>query len=822
LFHFHRSDFAELTVYALHSGLLIGFLMDLSEPEGRGYKRLRVLMIEDSLDDAELLERQLKACNVPLNIHRVVTPGDMRDALAHNDYELIIADYSVPGFGAIPALKLLKQSGLDIPFIIVSGTISDETAIEAMRAGAHDYIVKGNLARLVPAIEREIQEAAIRRQQRETAAALRQADESLQLREARLQGIIGSAMDAIISLDEQQNIIVFNHAAAEMFGCTLEDAIGTSLDRFIPPRYRRVHREHVRLFGRENSTTRSMHSLGTLFGLRSNGEEFPIEATISQVQAGGEKLYTVILRDVTERRRTEEALRHSEERLRAVYNHAAVGIEQTLADGSLLMVNPAFCSMLGYSKEELRGMTSEQITSPEDRDHEAELFQSMLREGRECYAMEKRYLRKDGSSVWTSITGSVVKDLLGKPLYRVTIVQDITERKRAELLEEQLQQVQKLESLGQLAGAVAHDFNTLLNVILGYAELLKDELNDHDARRARVERIEASAQSGSQLTKQLLAFSRKQSFVPHVIELQKSMKDMQPMLRRLLPEDIEIRFCSPETLCPVKVDPGRLQQVVLNLATNARDAMPRGGCLTIEVRTIEIDEKYLQKHASIVRGRYVMLAVSDTGVGMSAETAERMFEPFYTTKPEGKGTGLGLSTVYGIVKQCGGDIWVYSEQGVGSIFKVYLPLSTEAVESSEDVALVPENLSGSETILLVEDSKALRELTRELLTRVGYAVLEAADGQEAVELSQTYDGNIDLLLTDVVLPRMRGPEVAEIIAKQRPYTAIVFLSGYTEEALSQMDSTRRITLVEKPYAADTLLRTVRQILDELQKTAQVK
>jgi PAS domain S-box-containing protein len=626
-------------------------------------------------------------------------------------------------------------------------------------------------------------------------------------------------MDAIISVDVQQRIVVFNHAAEMMFGCAASEALGSSLDRFLPSRYRENHHEHIQRFGDAGVTTRSMHAPGVLNALRSDGEEFPIEATISQVQAGGERLFTVILRDITERMRTGEALRQNEERLRAMYQHAAVGIEQIGTDGRLLMVNPAFRRLLGYGEHEMLGKTFNEITHPADCERESQLLRSLLNGERDSYALEKRYLHKDGSPVWASVTSSLVKDAAGHPLSRVSIIQDIAERKRAELLEEQLQQAQKLESLGQLAGAVAHDFNTLLNIMLGYAGLLLYELPGDDPRRVRVEQIEASAQSGAQLTRQLLAFSRKQAFVPQVIDLRKAVQDLQPMLQRLLPQDVEVDVrCSVEP-CPVKLDPGRMQQVLLNLATNARDAMPLGGKLTIEARTVELDEAYVQKHAPMAPGSYEMLAVSDTGSGMNSETIAHIFEPFFTTKPPGQGTGLGLSTIYGIVKQSGGDIWVYSEPGAGSIFKIYLPRSGETVEHSEPLRPVPQKLSGNETILLVEDSEPLRELTRELLTRVGYVVLVAADGVEAIKLSQTYQGEIHLLMTDIVMPKMRGPEVAMHISKQRPHTAVVFLSGYTEEAVSQMENAGRIKLIEKPYSADTLLRTVRQLLDDIETPA---
>jgi PAS domain S-box-containing protein len=445
-------------------------------------------MVEDSPDDAELIELELTNGGYQIEALRVVSAADMATALSSADWDVIIADYSVPGFGAVPSLKLLRESGRDIPFIIVTGSISDEMAVASMRAGAHDYVLKDNLLRLVPAVEREIKESAARHQKHEAEAALHES-------QSRLKGIVQSAMDSIISVDEEQRIVLFNEAAERLFGCPSSEALGSSLDRFIPPKFRDVHRDHIRTFGMSGMTTRSMYSPGVLTALRTSGEEFPIEATISQIEAAGRKYFTVILRDISERKRAEE------------------------------------------------------------------------------------------------------------------------ENSR---LQAQLAQSQKLEAIGQLAGGVAHDFNTLLNIILGYSDLLLADLPEGDPRRERVKQIQTSGETGALLTKQLLAFSRRRALVPQVIDLSTTVGDLEPMLRRLLREDIELEVHRAEQACPVKVDPGQIQQLVLNLAANARDAMPRGGNLTIEVRTVELDESYVHQHPSMTPGQYEMLAVSDTGVGMDS------------------------------------------------------------------------------------------------------------------------------------------------------------------------------------------------------------
>ena len=637
-------------------------------------------------------------------------------------------------------------------------------------------------------------------------------EEQLRLSTQRFSSVVESAMDAIITLDQDQRVIVFNRSAEKMFGCSSWDAIGKPLDRFLPAEFREIHHTHVRSFGEAGVTTRSMTSPGVLSALRANGEQFPIEATVSQVQVAGQKLYTVIMRDITERKRNEEILRQSEARFRSIYEQAAVGIQQVSFAGKLLMVNAAMCRMLGYEENELLAKRIEDITYSDDSVRSSELIAAMLREHRSSFEMEKRYLQRDGSLVWAHVAASLVSGPDGEPLYWISVIQDLTERMRAE---EQLKQAQRMEAIGRLAGGVAHDFNTLLNVMLGYSEMLMAELAPEDPRRERVAQIKHSGEAGAMLTKQLLAFSRKQPIAQEVLDLREVASEMTPLLGRLVRDDVELAVKCSEQPCPVKVDPGQIQQLVLNLVANAGDAMPGGGHLEIEVQAVELDETYVQQHPTLNVGRYAMLAISDTGTGMDSETLAHIFEPFFTTKESGKGTGLGLATVYGIAKQSGGDIWVYSELGVGTTIKVYLPLSTEPLQKREPTVLDAIGPSGGgETILIVEDSAALRELTKVILARNGYNILEAEDGIAALELSSGYQGAIDLVLTDVVMPRMRGPHLAKQIVKQRPGIAIVFLSGYTEEVISQSDGIEGFTLVEKPYSADVLLRSIRGVLDE--------
>ncbi|MEK7867730.1 MAG: PAS domain S-box protein [Planctomycetota bacterium] len=509
-----------------------------------------------------------------------------------------------------------------------------------------------------------------------------------------------------------------------------------------------------------------------------------------------------------ERLRALDALRESEERYRLLTQNSTDMIVRISAADIFTYMSPACLALTGYRPEEMIGRPSAEFVHPEDR---AEVRR--VRElAQEVYTVQFRALRKDGRYAWFESTGRKIRDEeSGELAEYLSVTRDISERKR---LEADLLRSQKMEAIGRLAGGVAHDFNNLLTVITGYAELVLKALPEDSLHRRDLAEVKKAGDRAAALTRQLLAFGRNQSLQVRPIDLNAIVLEMERMLRRLIGEDVELSTQLATSVGEVKADPGQIEQVIMNLAVNARDAMPKGGRLSIETADVELDEVYARQHIGVKPGRYVMLAVSDTGRGMDAETQSHLFEPFYTTKGLGQGTGLGLSMVYGIVQQSGGHIWVYSEPGHGTTFRVYLPRSARGRRPSKAAGERKKDLAGKETLLLVEDEEMVRTLACEILRRFGYKVLEAKGAKEAVRVSRGHEGPIHLLLTDVIMPKVGGPELATQLAREREKLRILYMSGYTENALHQQGALRPETiLLQKPFTADALARKVRDALD---------
>jgi len=643
-------------------------------------QRLRILVVDDMEDDALLVLRELERGGAEIEWERVDNASALREALARRPWDLVLSDWSMPGFSAFGALLVLKESGLDLPFIMVSGTVDEESVVTALHAGAHDFVSKDKLNRLNPAVVRELRE-------RDGRAARKRAEEELRKGAERYR-------------------LLFKSSPLPMF----------------------------------------------VYGIES--------------------LKVLAVNDM--------AMRH-----------------------------------YGYCREEFEALTVSDIHAPEDAVAlvERDAYLASL-DGGTLW----RHRKKDGSIISVEETVNEV-DFEGTPA-RLVLANDVTKRLRAEeslrKTEHQLRQAQKMEAIGNLAGGVAHDFNNLLSVILSYSTMLAEDMTPSDPRRADLEEIQAAGKRAVDLTRQLLAFSRQQIMQPKVVSLNDIVAGMERMMRRLLGADIELTVLPAVGLGNTKVDPGQMEQIVMNLAVNARDAMPKGGKLTVETGNIELDERYAAQHLGAVPGPHIMLAVTDTGTGMDAATQARMFEPFFTTKETGKGTGLGLATVFGIVRQSGGSIWVYSELGRGTTFKLYFPRTVSAIDVNVRESLAPKGipLGGAETILLVEDEESVRVLARSVLRRLGYHVIEAQNSGDALLICEQHTAVIDLLLTDVVMPRMSGRQLSERLRPLRPSMKVLYMSGYTDNSIVHhgvLDS--GVAFLQKPITPDALARKVREVLD---------
>jgi PAS domain S-box-containing protein len=629
-----------------------------------------VLIVEDVEHDAELIVSEIERAGYSVVFERVQTAETLRVALTRAPWDVVLSDYTMPGFNALAALALLQETGRDLPFIIISGTIGEDTAVAALKAGAHDFLVKERLARLVPAIEREMQDVVNR----------------------------------------------------------------------------------------------------------------------------------------SERRRAEEALRISEAQYRSLVEHAVFGIYQATVDGHFLTVNPTLVKMLGYdSTTELLDVGLGHVyVDPGVR-------VDLGRRSREIGQVAGEVVmwrRKNGDEIRVRLNGRLTDErLTGQPVFEV-IVEDVTEQHR---LQEQLRQAQKMEAIGQLAGGVAHDFNNMLTAILGYTELLTDQIGPDKPIGEDLHQIKSAAERAAGLTRQLLAFSRKQVLALTPVNLSQVVDTLLPMLRRLIDAPIGITTELADDLRPVLADATQLEHLLINLCVNARDAMPQGGTITLATRNVDLDQRDVTAQPGAKPGSFATLRVTDTGVGMAPEVQAKIFEPFFTTKELGRGTGLGLAAVYGTVKQLDGYIQVESEIGRGSTFTIYLPRTDQAVDRrTPGVAISP---VGHETVLLVEDEMSVRRFVKVTLERFGYRVLVAESAEAALALVESDDGPIDLLLTDVVLPAMDGRELARRIARARPHTRLLFMSGYSDR-LSTIEGFLEpgVQLLEKPFNGQALLAKIREQL----------
>jgi PAS domain S-box-containing protein len=494
------------------------------------------------------------------------------------------------------------------------------------------------------------------------------------------------------------------------------------------------------------------------------------------------------------------------------FENSAMGMALIAPGGRFLRVNRAWCAILGYEEADLLATTAQALIDPEDSEAWRRAVERLVAGATPFFRLEKRYLHKDGTSVWTETTAAVVRAADGQPSYFIAQIQDITERR---ILAEQYRQAQRMEAIGQLAGGVAHDFNNLLTIITGYTDLLLGGADQGDPRRGFLEEVMKAAQRAASLTRQLLAFSRRQILAPVVLSLHDLVADMETMFRRFLRENIEVVSSLEPALWRVKADRAQIEQVLLNLAINAGDSMPAGGTLTLTTANVVLDESKTRSQPNVPPGRYVKVSMTDTGCGMDENTRAHLFEPFFTTKDISKGIGLGLATVYGIIKQSGGHIDVRSEVRSGTTFDIYLPALPDDASGHQFAAAQSQDARSQQTILLVEDDAGVRFLVRDVLAQEGYTVLEACDGQEALRLCGQSDTPIHLVLTDVVMPMMSGRQLRDRVSQLRPDLKFVYMSGYTDDAVVlEQARADEIRFLHKPFTPETLTREVREALDD--------
>ena len=634
----------------------------------------------------------------------------------------------------------------------------------------------------------------------------RQTEKSLRESEALFRNLFQKHVAVKLVIDpDDGRIMDANEAAAKFYGWPQEELRRMKLSDINTLSPVQVKAEMEKVRAQERVYFEFKHR-------RADGSVRDVAVYSSKIESEGKDLLHSIIHDITERKRVEA----ERERLTTAIEYAGEVVFITDPDGTIQYVNPAFTAVTGYSREEAAGQNPRLLKSgKQGQDFYQDLWGTIT--GGRVWQGRIVNKRKDGTLYTETATISPVKDGSGRIISFVAIKRDITEHLRTEderaKLQDQLQQAQKMESIGRLAGGVAHDFNNMLSIILGYGDMVHQKLHPGDPLREEVEEILKAGRRSADLTRQLLAFSRKQTLQPEVLNLNDVVRNIEKMLRRLIGEDIALELLLSRDLSHVKVDPGQIEQVIMNLAVNARDAMPIGGKLLIETTEAELDEAYAERHAGVAPGKYVMLAVTDTGCGIDKEVLTQIFDPFFTTKEKEKGTGLGLATVYGIVKQSGGNIWAYSEPGQGATFKIYLPVTGDQPVAIAGEVAQEESSGGGQRILVVEDEAALRGLLEAILSRSGYKVTLAANGGEALLLVEEKGLKPDLVITDVVMPGMSGSVLSERLRRKQPDLKVLFMSGYTDNAIVHHGVLDQGTpFIQKPFTLRDIAEKVRAVL----------
>ncbi len=896
--------------------------------------RTRVLIVEDMPWDAELMLHELVRSGLECVTRRVEVESEFREALEEFKPDIVLADYSLPRFSSMRALRIVKEFGLDTPVILISGTVTEEVALQCLQAGVADYLLKDSLLRLGPAVKAALESARIRR-------ARRQAEDERTSIEMRLSAFADSTADAMIVSDAADRIRFWNRAATSIFGFSADEILGEPLITIVPEQLRAQHEADMNAAA-SGGRLASLSQTRTI-GLHKSGVEVPIELTRGSWDEGGERFVSAVVRDITERVEAEERLRASTEYYRAILEHlpvvtyeasvdeptsmrwlspqiadllgipadrlddpeffferihpddrdrvrkaawaardsgsldieyrishedgrflwirdrAVVGpsmsnddshvvrgvlldvttareserkrtllsavVEQssssviiTDTEGNIQYANPAFETITGYSREEVIGQAPRLLSSGR---HPPSFYEEMWAELTAGRPWTRDFVnrRKDGTEYHQLSTIFPIQDAEGRTQNFVGIGRDISNERA---LEQQLRQAQKMEAVGELTGGIAHDFNNVLAAILTNAQLLAMELPPEAVdMRSEVRDIESAARSGADLIKRLMVFSRDEYLELEVVDPSEILTDTVALLKRLLPENIELTLQEAHAGALINVDRSGIQQILLNLATNARDAMPEGGTLVISTCVTGAETGRTESDGE----PRVEIAVRDTGIGMDEETLERAFEPFFTTKDRGKGTGLGLAMVHGLVRRHGGTTRVASEPGLGSTFTISLPVAgPDEDEQSPRKTAAPRSEPGAHsgaTVLLVEDEDPVRRAGQRVLDRLGYRVLLAENGRKAMELLEAHRAEISLVVTDIIMPELGGAKLYEATHDWEPRPAFLFTSGYSQPEVGGSVLDADVPFLRKPWDATGLAEAVRGALNESQDSAPV-
>ena len=765
---------------------------------------LNILVIEDRNSDFLMLGRHLKKHGLMADCSRVDNMERLKEALRGQRWDLVLSDYNVPLLNFQDSLALVQEKFPDVPVIMVTGSLGEERAVELLKLGVWDFVLKGNLARLVPAIRRSLSDAAERRVKQAAIEALRQSEEMYHsLFDNMLNGFALCRMifDGEVPLDfVYMNV---NSAFEKLTGLT--NVVGKRVTEIIP--------------GIRESDPEIFHKYGrvALTGIPERFEIY-VEAmniwfSISVYSPAREQFITVF--DViTERKLAETSLRESEERLNLALRGANDGLWDWNLKTGTLFCSPRWKSMLGYADEELAGSYDcwKGLLHADDVEPTLTHLREFLDEGIPTFEVEFRMRHKEGTYVDILSRAFLLYSDQGEALRMVGTHVDITDRKK---LEEQFRQAQKLEAVGQLAGGVAHDFNNILSAIFGYSHLILDMVEENSLVKKYVEQIMVASKRAATLTQALLAVSRKQPVILQVVDLCEIITGFEEFLRRLIREDIELKIrCAGEPLTAL-ADRGQIEQVIMNLAANSRDAMPSGGSLVIEALPVVLDQEFIAIQGYGKAGAYTLLAVSDSGFGMDDETRTHIFEPFFTTKEQGKGTGLGLSMVYGIVRKHDGFITVDSAPGKGTVFKIYLPRIQDApLVGSTEIITAAALRGGAETILIGEDDALLRGLAAQVLSKYGYRIIEAVDGKDAVDRFLECKDDIRLVILDLIMPNKNGKVACNEMRVLRPDLKVIFTSGYAREIMEGNNTFEVDTdFIHKPIPPNDLVARVREVLD---------